>query len=146
MTKEEYSNRAKYIWSTYVPKRGQSEFVQGELLRAIEKLRYEAQNNGNVNFSSRCHITLLNYLREKLSDKNVFDTSTIEKINKDLDKLDYPDVLDNEDIVTDEFLDEHLLDIYVEDDLYDRIGDRIVDWDNYYKEGIPRERNENLYC
>jgi hypothetical protein len=42
VTKEEYFKKAKSIWQSYVPKSGQSEFVQGELLRAIEKLRDEA--------------------------------------------------------------------------------------------------------
>ena len=46
MTEKEYFEKAKFIWKNYVPKRGQSEFVQGELLRAIEKLRDKAQRSG----------------------------------------------------------------------------------------------------
>jgi len=38
-----YFEEAKFLWKTYVPKKGQSETVQGELIRAIEKLRDEAQ-------------------------------------------------------------------------------------------------------
>lgn len=45
-----YFNEAKYFWQTYVPKQGQAETVQGELIRAIEKLRGEAQRNGNINW------------------------------------------------------------------------------------------------
>ncbi|MFD3274338.1 hypothetical protein ACE3MS_30040 [Paenibacillus dendritiformis] len=45
-----YFNEAKYLWQTYVPKQGQAETVQGELIRAIEKLRGEAQRNGNINW------------------------------------------------------------------------------------------------
>jgi len=45
-----YFEEAKQIWVNYVPKSGQSDTVEGELIRAIEKLRYEAQNNGNVNW------------------------------------------------------------------------------------------------
>lgn len=41
---------AKWVWKNLVPASGQSKYVQGELLRCIEKLRYEAQNNGNLNW------------------------------------------------------------------------------------------------
>jgi hypothetical protein len=53
---------AKKIWQTYVPKSGQSASVQGELLRAVEKLRDEAIRNGNVNWTrgSRSSFDILN--------------------------------------------------------------------------------------
>ena len=38
------------IWTRWVPKRGQSTVLQGELLRQIERLRHEAQANGNRNW------------------------------------------------------------------------------------------------
>ncbi|MFS0907509.1 hypothetical protein AB3N02_31575 [Priestia aryabhattai] len=44
-----YFEEAKEIWVKYVPKSGQSGVVEGELIRAIEKLRCEAQDNGNAN-------------------------------------------------------------------------------------------------
>jgi hypothetical protein len=47
-----YFEEAKHLWRTYVPKQGQSETVQGELIRAIEKLRDEAQRNGNGNWDN----------------------------------------------------------------------------------------------
>jgi len=54
-----YFEEAKFIWKNYVPKSGQADTVQGELLRVIEKLRYEAQDNGNINwddgFEMFCH-------------------------------------------------------------------------------------------
>ncbi len=50
MKEEEYLEIGRFIWSNYVPKSGQSETVQGELLRAIEKLRDEAHRNGNINW------------------------------------------------------------------------------------------------
>ena len=42
-----YYKETKYLWNTYVPKKGQALTVQGELVRAVEKLRDEAQRNGN---------------------------------------------------------------------------------------------------
>ena len=44
---------ARWIWKTLIPKSGQAEFVQAEVLRVIEKLRWEAQNNGNINWDDR---------------------------------------------------------------------------------------------
>jgi hypothetical protein len=38
------------IWRQFVPSAGQAETVQGELLRAMEKLRDEAARNGNGNW------------------------------------------------------------------------------------------------
>ena len=66
MTQEEYAATAKYIWQNFVPTSGQAEFVQGELLRAIEKLRDEAHRNGNGNFHKK-------YLGRKLSEDKVVD-------------------------------------------------------------------------
>jgi len=43
MTDMEYSDKCKFLWKNYVPPRGQSDFVQGELLRAVAKLEDEAQ-------------------------------------------------------------------------------------------------------
>lgn len=128
MTSEEYFEKAKYIWQNYVPKSGQAEYVRGELLRAIEKLRDEAHRNGNINFNEKCHGILIQYLRDTLSDEKVFDSATIEEINEDLDELSYED---------------HP---YTEDDIYDRIGDRIVDWSLVYTELIPHKQNPELYC
>lgn len=82
MTQEEYLENGKYIWKNFVPKSGQAEFVQGELLRAIEKLRDEAQRNGNGNFNEKCHGILVSYLREKLSDNELFDNKTIKMLRK----------------------------------------------------------------
>ena len=73
MTSEEYLEKGKFIWQNFVPKSGQAETVQGELLRAIEKLRDEAHRNGNANFNKNCHEILVEYLREKLTDKKIFD-------------------------------------------------------------------------
>jgi hypothetical protein len=47
---------AIWIWRHMVPKSGQSGTVQGELLRAVEKLRWEAQSNGNIN-RDESHLT-----------------------------------------------------------------------------------------
>lgn len=46
----QYFDVCKDIWTRFVPQRGQSAVLQGELLRQIEKLRHEAQANQNRNW------------------------------------------------------------------------------------------------
>ena len=46
----DYLEKADELWEQYVPKSGQANTVQGELLREIEALRIEAQENNNLNF------------------------------------------------------------------------------------------------
>jgi hypothetical protein len=128
MTEEEYLEKGKYIWQNFVPKSGQAEFVQGELLRAIEKLRDEAHRNGNGNFNEKCHKILIQYLRTKLSDKQVFEEETIKLINKDLDRLsieEYPNT---------------------DDAIFDEICNRIVEWYLFYGSEIRHEKNTELNC
>ncbi|NOV00028.1 hypothetical protein GC097_08370 [Paenibacillus sp. LMG 31457] len=69
-----YFEEAELLWKTYVPKQGQSETVQGELIRAIEKLRDEAQRNGNDNWD-KCFVMFCDYLEITLCDSGVELTS-----------------------------------------------------------------------
>jgi ASC-1-like (ASCH) protein len=128
MTLEEYQEIGMYIWKTYVPKSGQAQTEQGELLRAIEKLADEAQRNGNINFNAKCHGLLISYLRKYLTDEKVFDKKTIEQIIKDLDTI------------------SDRKKPYLEEDLYDRLRERIFDWYLKNKEPIPNAENPKLYC
>ena len=47
---QQYFEECKFIWQNFVPKSGQARNLQGELLREIENIRCEAQDNGNVNW------------------------------------------------------------------------------------------------
>jgi hypothetical protein len=71
---------------------------------------------------------LISYLREKLSDKKVFDDRIINQINRDLDRLGIEEQP------------------YLEDDIFQRIRDRIVDWCIIYQKLIPHEKNVNFFC
>src|SRR5262245_25659322 len=128
MNHQEYSETAKFLWQTYVPQSGQAETIQGELIRAIEKLAYEAQGNGNINFNSNCHGLLIDYLRKHLTADQSFDEQTIAQINKDLDILSIED------------------EPYTDDDVYDRVTHRIVDWYLRNKTPIPNANNPKLNC
>ena len=121
----DYFKEAKEIWKKFVPKSGQAETVQGELLRAVEKLRDEAIRNGNGNWDEGFEI-LLKYLNDKLLNADAFSKEQIEEtkvILKRLENFDEP---------------------YLEDDYYDVLGDRVVDYYKYYGPQ-PHTINPNLH-
>ena len=121
-----YFEEANYLWKTFVPKSGQAETVQGELIRAIEKLRDEAQRNGNGNWD-KGHEILAKYIETILTDSTVFSQEEKEDI-----KVDIEDLLDYEYPKT-------------EDEIYDRLSDKIVEWYRQNKEPITHQKNPNLY-
>ncbi|RZL35757.1 MAG: hypothetical protein EOP00_30095 [Pedobacter sp.] len=123
-----YFETAKVIWKKLVPKSGQAATVQGELLRAIEKLRDEAQRNGNGNFNAKCHGLLIKYLRQYLADEDLFGLAVSQSISDDLNRLTKKD------------------NPYLEDDLYNRIVDKIVDWYLKNPMQITHIKNDDLYC
>lgn len=121
-----YFETAKIIWQKLVPKSGQAKTVQGELLRAIEKLRDEAQRNGNINFNKNHHGILIEYLRKYLTSENNFNKESIKEINRDLDRL------------------ANKNNPYIDDDLYDRITNRIIDWYLQNPKQIAHAKNKKL--
>ena len=126
MTNNEYMEIGRFIWKNYVPKSGQSQTVQGELLRASEKLRDEAHRNGNINWDSG-HEILANYIRNTLCDSDSLSSKTKEQLKSDIDI-----VLNYEQP-------------YTEDDVFDRIERAIFDWYIDNKEPIAREINPDLH-
>jgi len=115
----------KSIWQTFVPKRGQAETVQGELLRAVEKLRDESTRNGNMNWDNGFEI-LLKYAETRLTDPAVYSQDVIASTSAAFSRLqDY----------------EHP---YVEDDLYDQLGDRVVEYFRHYG-SLPHANNPDLH-
>src|SRR4051812_31130532 len=81
-----HSDIVRWIWKTLLPKSGQAAFVQAEILRAIEKLRWEAQNNGNINWDDRFEM-LIDYIEEKLVSQSCFAAGAKKSIQKDLNRL-----------------------------------------------------------
>ncbi len=66
-----YGKQCKMIQESYVPKSGAAEVLQGELLRELEKLRYEAQNNGNVNWDDD-YDYFCDFIKDTLCSKAYF--------------------------------------------------------------------------
>ncbi|MFB6454081.1 ankyrin repeat domain-containing protein [Chitinophaga sp. Hz27] len=124
----DYFNAAKLIWQQLVPKSGQAQTVQGELLRSIEKLRDEAQRNGNANFNENCHGRLIAYLKLKLVTSNYFDAAKSLEINHHLKILSSKNTP------------------YLSDDIYDSIVSNIIDWCLKHSALIPHSQDNNLIC
>lgn len=117
----------KEIWKNLVPRRGQADSVQGELLRAVEKVRDEAQRNGNVNFN-RCHTLLVAFVRDTLVASGLFDAETVLQIQRDTKLLVSPRRP------------------YLQDDVYDRLCDRVCEFYLHHREPIHREPNPEITC
>ena len=113
------------LWRRYVPRAGQAATVQGELIRAVEKLRDEAQRNGNLNWD-RGHEILACYLRSTLTGSGLFLPATIEQINRDVTRI-----LKFEEPET-------------ADDPYDRLADRVVEWARAHPDPVPHQHNPDL--
>jgi hypothetical protein len=121
----QYFEEAQSIWKAYVPKSGQSQTVQGELLRAVEKLRDEAIRNGNMNWDDGFE-TLLRYLESHLLDPAVYDIRRIGATRAALTRLwEYDNPC-------------------VEDELFDDLGDRVVEYFKFHG-SKPHERNPDLH-
>jgi len=82
-------------------------------LRAVEKLRTEALDNGNMNWDEGFEI-LLKYLESKLTDRKVYSEATIGETQNNLTRL------------------ENFDNPYLKDDLYDELTDRVVEYFNFY--------------
>ena len=126
MNEDQYKEIGRFIWQNYVPIHGQSVTVQGELLRANEKLRDEAHRNGNINWD-KGHEILANYISTILVDSGDLSKKQEERLIADIGV-----VLNYERP-------------YTEDDVFDRIERAIFDWYLKNKEPIPREINPELH-
>ena len=126
MTDEEYRELGRAIWRTHVPERGQADTVQGELLRANEKLRDEGQRNGNINWDNG-HEILARYVLDTLTASPVVPDDAKAQL-----RLDIARILDFERP-------------YTGDDLFDRIERVILDWCAAHPESVPRRHDPNLH-
>lgn len=140
-----YFDECKFIWKNYVPTNGQSNVLQGELLRELEKLRCEAQDNGNINwdedFSYFC-----DFIRESLCAEDIFSDIEKEKISLALTYIktcgEYARRFYNGEI-SDHDVDVNML-AYTKDNIYDIVADAIGFLQMKIKEPIPYKYNEMI--
>jgi hypothetical protein len=117
---------AGWIWRNLVPKSGQAGTVQGELLRAVEKLSWEAQNNGNANWDNRFEM-FIEFLGATLSAEPRLSQTTLATVRQDLATLANYD------------------EPYIEDDLYDRLTEVAVNYCRLNPVLIPRTTDPQQY-
>jgi hypothetical protein len=122
----QYFEEARVLWRQFVPRTGQATTVQGELIRAVEKLRREAQRNGNVNWSDG-HETLARFVSSTLTGSDLFPPPVVGQINADVARILRFGVP------------------ATSDEPYDRLTDRVVQWARAHPEPIPHERNPDLH-
>lgn len=142
---QKYFNECKFIWKNYIPKSGQSKVLQGELLRQIEKLRCEAQGNGNINwdddFSFFCY-----FLKETLCNQSYYSREEKAKISLVMDYIkecgSYAKQYQSGQIDDNEFDINKIA--YVNDNIYNIIADAIGLFQSKHPEPIPYKINEKI--
>lgn len=77
----EWRKECRYIWQHYVPESGPSDVLQGELLREVENLRYEAQNNGNINWNE-CRAAYCDFIERELCDSGRLPEDRIQPVRE----------------------------------------------------------------
>ena len=125
MITDEYLALGRHIWQTYVPRSGQSLTVQGELLRANEKLRDEAHRNGNANWDEG-HELLARYILDRLEAWPDFPPDRKTQLRADMSLLTVPHAP------------------YLEDDAFDRVALCILEWCSAHPEPVPRTHDPLL--
>jgi hypothetical protein len=114
---------ASWIWKNLVPRSGESTSVQGELLRAVAKLRREAVHNGNINWDER-YESLVDFLYEHLIEQSALAEETKADALLDLGRLRH--FITPDQLVEDRSLDALLpcVDEYV----YERLTSAVVEF------------------
>jgi hypothetical protein len=105
-TNLQYPDVARKIWIELVPRSGPAGTVHGELLRSVESLRDEAQQNKNANYS-RQHRRMALFVRDTLVRSGAFDRPASDRIRsgtRQLMKASKP---------------------YTNDDVYDHLVDQV---------------------
>lgn len=143
--KQKYFDECKYIWKNYVPTSGQANNLQGELLREVEKIRCEAQDNGNINWDDD-YSYFCDFISEKLSEQTIFSASEKEEISLIIAYIKecgiyaqkfYAGEISENDVDMEKLA-------YVDDNLYNMICDKIGQLHKENNQPIPYEKNDKL--
>lgn len=144
--KMQHFDVCKNLWKTKVPKSGQADSLQGELLREVEKLRCEAQDNGNMNWDDNFAFFCDN-IRTTLVQSGLFDAQHSEKLTRLLDFVkdcgEYARRY-NEGEIPEEKADPVRF-AYVDDDLYDFVSDAVAVFAINNPNDIPCEKKDFVY-
>lgn len=129
--KGRYEKEYRELWDSLVPQSGQANTIQGELVRVIGRLASECYRNGNANWNRGFRI-YTNFLARHLTDERIFDAQALSQIKEDLQTIR-------------KFgSDSRTLKYSKEEDEFDRITDRVVEWCQNRPEPIERKINPKL--
>lgn len=123
---EEYAD----LWARLVPRGGQAETVQGELVRAIGRLASECYRNGSTNWDDGFR-AFAEFAERHVRDASVFDESTICGIEQDLAEIQ-------------RYGEEEEPPYEEGEDAFDRLTDRVVEWCRVHPDPIPRSIDPEL--
>lgn len=127
-----YDNEYKELWKKLVPKSGQADTIQGELVRVIGRLADEFYRNGNGNWNINYRL-FTNFLYKHLSDYSVFDMYVVREIRADIQTI--------RDLGGGR---ENSYDHAENEDAFDRVTSRVVEWCKAKSDLIPMELNPKL--
>lgn len=142
---QEYFEECKYIWKNYVPKSGQADNLQEELLREAEALRCEAQDNGNINWDYD-YAYFCDFIRSSLNAQSIFSDEDKEEISLIMNFIKECGLYAkryNSSKSPDENVDIEKL-AYTEDNLYDIICDKIGRLQKENPQPIPYRANDRI--
>jgi hypothetical protein len=116
------------LWATLVPKEGQADTLQGELIRIVGKLTDEAYRNGNINWDSDCE-RMWRFVANHLCAADTFTAKEREMIRElvegIIDDKDDPDVSGDGSPC------------YL-------VNEKVVDWCMAHPEPIPHTKDPKL--
>ena len=139
---QQYFEGCKHIWQNYVPLKGKSNCLQGELLREIEKIRCEAQDNGNINWDKE-FTHFCEFITQNLVNQPIFSENEKQKIYVIMNYIKecglYAQQYNKGKITDDDVIPEKLA--YTKDNLYDIICDFIGKLQNKHPEPINYSLN-----
>ena len=142
---QQYFDECKYIWKNYVPERGQASCLQGELLREIEMIRCEAQDNGNVNWDDD-YSYFCDFIVRSLSEQPMFSGEEKAEIDAIMQHLkgcgQYAVAFASGDISENDLDPDRLA--YTADNLYDIIDDKIGKLQREHPEPVPYEHSTEI--
>ena len=139
---QQYFEECKHIWQNYVSLKGKSNCLQGELLREIEKIRCEAQDNGNINWDKE-FTHFCEFITQNLVNQPIFSENEKQKINVIMNYIKecglYAQQYNKGKITDDDVIPAKLA--YTKDNLYDIICDFIGKLQNKHPEPINYSLN-----
>ena len=130
--KGRYQAEYEELWDRFVPVSGQANTVQGELVRVIGKLADQYYRNGRSNWD-RGFRMLTNILYRHLRDPAVFSQEVLHEIQRDIAAIRAWGSGELQLPYTDE------------EDPFDCITDRVVEWCQHYTTPIAHIANPKLY-